>query len=63
MEWSVPTDLNDKEIVMLRAAVTRAKKDLDEVTTEISEQASVISTALRRVKIHLQKLFWDIKSP
>ena len=45
MEWSVPTDLNDKQIVLLRAAVTRAKKDLYEVTTEISEQASVISTA------------------
>ena len=45
MEWSVPNDLNDKEIVRLRAAVTRAKKDLDEVTTEIAEQASVITTA------------------
>ena len=45
MEVNVPTDLNDKQIVLLRAAVTRAKKDLYEVTTEISEQASVISTA------------------
>ena len=37
--------LNDKQIVLLRAAVIRARKDLDEVTAEISEQASVISTA------------------
>ena len=41
MEWTVPTDLNDKQIVLLRAAVIRARKDLDEVTTDISEQASV----------------------
>ena len=45
MEVTVPTDLNDKQIVLLRAAVTRAKKDLDAVTTDIKEQASVIGTA------------------
>ena len=45
MEWTVPTDLNDKQIVLLQAAVIRARKDLDEVTTDISEQASVIITA------------------
>ena len=45
MEWSVPTDLNDKQIVLLRAAVTRAKKDLDALTNDIKEQVSVIGTA------------------
>ena len=45
MEVNVPTDLNDRHIVQLRAAVTRAKKDLDAVTTDIKEQASVIGTA------------------
>ena len=45
MSWTVPTDLNDQQIVLLRAAVIRARKDLDDLTAEISEQASVISTA------------------
>ena len=41
----VPTDLNDQQIVLLRAAVIRARKDLDDITAEISEQVAVISTA------------------
>ena len=45
MEVTVPTDLNDKQIVLLRAAVTRAKKDLDALTKDIQEQVSVIGTA------------------
>ena len=45
MEVNVPTDLNDRQIVQLRAAVTRAKKDLDALTNDIKEQVSVIGTA------------------
>ena len=59
MEVTVPTDLNDRQIVQLRAAVTRAKKDLDALTNDIKEHR-LLSLVQRRVKIHLQKLFWDI---
>ena len=44
MSGSVPTDLNDQQIVLLRARVMRARKDLDDITAEISEQVAVIST-------------------
>ena len=43
-EMSGPTDLNDQQIVLLRARVMRARKDLDDITAEISEQVAVIST-------------------
>ena len=45
MEVNVPTDLNDRHIVQLRAAVTRAKKELDSLVNDIKEQVSVIGTA------------------
>ena len=45
MELNVPTDLSDRHIVQLRAAVTRAKKELNSLVNDIKEQVSVIGTA------------------
>ena len=51
MEVNVPTDLNDRQIVQLRAAVTRAKKDLDALTKDIQEQVSVIGTCCNSLEL------------
>ena len=48
MSETVPTDLNDPQIVLLRAGVTKARKDLDDISAEIAEQVGVISTAQGR---------------
>ena len=44
-DMDVPTDLSDRHIVQLRAAVTRAKKELDSLVRDVKEQVSVIGTA------------------
>ena len=44
-DMDVPTDLSDRHIVQLRAAVTRAKKELDSLVRDVKEQVSVTGTA------------------
>ena len=44
-EMEVPTDLTDTKIVQFRAAVTRAKKDLDALARDIEEQVTVVGAA------------------
>ena len=44
-EMDVPTDLTDTKIVQFRAAVTRAKKDLDALARDIEEQVTVVGAA------------------
>ena len=48
MSETVPTDIGDSQIVLLRAGVTKARKDLDDITAEIADQVGVINTAQRR---------------
>ena len=45
---TVPTDLSDSQIILLRAGVTKARKDLDDISAEIAQQVGVINTAQRR---------------
>ena len=48
MSDAVPKDLNDSQIVLLRAGVTKARKDLDDISFEIEEQVGLINTAVGR---------------
>ena len=48
MSETVPTDISDPQIVLLRAWVTKARKDLDDISAEIAEQVGVINTAQGR---------------
>ena len=34
----MPKDLQDSQIMLLRASVTKSRKDLDDITAEIEEQ-------------------------
>ena len=44
----VPKDLQDPQIMLLRASVTSARKDLDDVTVEIEDQVAHIKAAKGR---------------
>ena len=48
MSDTVPKDLNDSQIMLLRAGVTKARKDLDDISAEIEEQVGLINTAVGR---------------
>ena len=48
MSDSVPKDLNDPQIVLLRAGVTKARKDLDDISAKIEDQVGLINTAVGR---------------
>ena len=41
----VPKDLQDPQIMLLRASVTSARKGLDDITAEIKDQVILINTA------------------
>ena len=41
----VPKDLQDPQIMLLRASVTSARKGLDDITAEIEDQVILINTA------------------
>ena len=49
MSETVPTDISDSQIVLLRAGVTKARKDLDDISAEIADQVGLINTAVGRV--------------
>ena len=44
----VPKDLQDSQIMILRASVTESRKDLDDITAEIDEQVGLIKTAMEK---------------
>ena len=44
----MPIDINDPQIVLLRAGVTKARKDLDDISAEIADQVGLINTAVGR---------------
>ena len=48
MSETVPTDISDPQIVLLRAGVTKARKDLDDISAEIADQVGLINTAVGR---------------
>ena len=46
MSEVVPRHLQDSQIRLLRASVTKARKDLDDITAEIEDQVILINTAV-----------------
>ena len=48
MLGAVPTDINDPNIVLLRAGVTKARKDLDDISADIADQVDLINAAVGR---------------
>ena len=46
MSEVVQRDLQDSQIMLLRASMTKARKDLDDITAEIEEQVILINTAV-----------------
>ena len=44
-EMDVPIDLQDVKIVQLRAVVSRAKKDIDLLASDVGEQVAVVGAA------------------
>ena len=48
MSVTVLIDINDPQIVLLRAGVTNARKDLDDISAEIADQVGLINTAVGR---------------
>ena len=44
----VPKDLQDPQIMLLRASVTSARKDLDNITVEVDDQVAHIKAAKGR---------------
>ena len=49
----VPKDLQDPQIMLLRASVTSTRKDLDEITVEIDDQVAHIKAAKGRGPLRL----------
>ena len=48
MSEVVPKDLQDPQIMILRASVTKSRKDLDNISAEIDEQVGLIKTAMEK---------------
>ena len=48
MSGPVPTDISDPHIVLLRAGVTKARKDLEDISTDIADQVDLIKAAVGR---------------
>ena len=48
MSDTVPIDINDPQIVLLRAGITKARKDLDDISAEIEDQVGLINAAVGR---------------
>ena len=49
----VPKDMQDPQIMLLRASVTSTRKDLDEITVEIDDQVAHIKAAKGRGPLRL----------
>ena len=42
MSGAVPTDISDPHIVLLRAKVTKARKDVDDISADVADQVELI---------------------
>ena len=42
MSGAVPTDISDPHIVLLRAKVTKARKDVDDISADVADQVDLI---------------------
>ena len=48
MSGAVPTDISDPHIVLLRAKVTKARKDVDDISADVAAQVGLIKAAMER---------------
>ena len=48
MSGAVPTDISDPNIVLLRAKVTKARKDVDDISADVADQVGLIKAAMER---------------
>ena len=67
MSGAVPTDISDPSIVLLRAKVTKARKDVDDCSDDVADQVGLIKEktaegrvtpidALKRYKLALKNM-------
>ena len=42
MSGAVPTDISDPHIVLLRAKVTKARKDVDDISADVADQVELV---------------------
>ena len=67
MSGAVPTDISDPSIVLLRAKVTKARKDVDDCSDDVADQVGLIkektaegrvtpAEALKRYKLALKNM-------